>query len=312
MCNLILIYGYGVIMQVTERDGLDDFSVVCEKDKGISVEETEAKLAKYKADTYYYAAADIDDGNGVSSVSVYTGSNVYLIHVSKGNINELKKEKTVVVPDSAEDIEIGGTVTLNGHELNVKGSSTNECYLVSKETFTLLGVSPELITIDVPASQAGKLKKEISNIFGSGCLIHEQNNSSLDSASVSTLIVIGTIYLLCILSFMYLASSLYDDFSHEISIYTLIGASRKHIFALSGGIILLIIGITSAFSEIVHALLYDAVFSKMNILPGFEYTINDYLLLFIINVVTAFLFAIIYFLSKTRNSGIEAVRRTVG
>ena len=314
-CNLMFVFGYGIVMQINERDRIDDFYLY-NKNSGMGITDIENALSGYSAEIYYYLPLENDNcsdyiaqnpNGGVRSVR--TSKSIYQTNVMSGNINDLKQPGTVIVPNDIKDLLIGDTITLNGSDFLIVGSSLSDDYEVSVETFEACGFIPAGVSVDVPAREVKMLAKTLRETFGADYAIEERGGSGLDERSKGQLALIAAVYLLCVFAFMYLFISIYDDAAYELNVYEILGATRMHTIVIVGGVMLVFLSAINLLSQLIHRLFYDGLFSKLNIVSGYIYTFEDYLLMFFVTLFSVYAFVIIYIIVRTRRSAIANSRR---
>ena len=131
-CNLMFVFGYGIIMQINERDGMDDFYLY-NKNTGMGIVDIENGLRKFSAEIYYYLPVEKDncselitkDPNGYVRY-IRTSRSIFQTNVMNGNINDLDQLGTVIVPANIKDLRIGSTIILNGNDYLIVGSSVSD------------------------------------------------------------------------------------------------------------------------------------------------------------------------------------------
>lgn len=87
------------------------------------------------------------------------------------------------------------------------------------------------------------------------------------------------IFILSIISFMFLLKYLMDSCRRENSILMMVGAKKKHIMLINfiENIILTLFSTVAAI--LLHAALYNVIFSKINLFENITYSIQDYLII---------------------------------
>ena len=312
-CNLMFVYGYGIMMQVTERDGLDDFMLYgIEPKAGIS--DFENALEGYSAEIYYYlpiekeqCSEEVENDLFDGVRCIRTSHNIFQTNVSTGNINNLKQPGTVIIP---EDIKgnIGDEITLNGKSFRVVGSSISDDFEVSPETFDASGFIPAMVSVDVPARKVKGAGEALRDTFGADYSIKQQEAAGLDESSKGQLALIAAVYLLCVFSFLYIFVSIYDDAAYELNVYEILGASRGHTVAILGGVMLVFLSAVNLLSQLIHRVFYKSFFSRLNVVSNYDYTAGDYLIMFFATLGSVFAVVLLYIAIRTRRSAIANSR----
>ena len=135
----------------------------------------------------------------------------------------------------------------------------------------------------------------------------EQGFFGTDAALALTMLLI---YLLCVLAFLYLMVSVYSEIAHELNVYAILGASKRRIVAVVGGMMFVILAVLSAAAQAIHALLYAPLFSKLNVDEGFSYGFGDYFAIFLITLFSMYCFVFAFVYIKTSDTSLANYRNT--
>ena len=314
-CNLMFVFGYGIVMQINERDGTADFTLY-NKNSNMGVSDFEKALSEYSAEIYYYLPLEMSKCSDAikqdpSDIirSVRTSHSIFKTNVTTGNINNLKQYGTVIAPKDIKSLKMGDVITLNGSDFLIVGSSVSDDFEVSVETFESSGFIPAVISVDVPAREVKSLATTLQEAFGTDYRIEERNKSGLDERSKGQLALIAAVYMLCIFAFMYLFVSIYDDASFELNVYEMLGATRLHIVVIVGGVMFVFLSMASLLSQAIHRIFYNGFFDKLNVINDYVYTFKDYLLMFIFTLISVYILVFIYIIVRTRRSTIACSRK---
>lgn len=96
--------------------------------------------------------------------------------------------------------------------------------------------------------------------------------------------LIIAIFMVSIISFMFLLKYLIDSNRRENSILMMVGAKRKHIVAMNFIENLVLMLISTFIAIALHALLYNDVISKANLYENITYSVQDYAIIAIISI----------------------------
>ena len=317
-CNIMFTYGYGIIMQLNERDGIDDF-LVYNANSPLKITEIEKELDDISAEVYYYSpivkdlcSEMIANDTQIDYRFIRTSRSIFDTNVVTGRIDGLKRTNSVIVPSNIKGIGIGDIVILNGFEFLVVGSSISDDFIMSVETFENNGFMPIAFSIDVPYRKVAELRKSLYINFENKYKYHitENDTMGLDDESKTSLLLIALIYALCTLSFMYLMISIYNDVAYELYVYEVIGAKRIEIIYIIGGVMLILVSSICFISQVIHTAFYNVFFNKLNIVSNYSYTINDYFVIFITTLLSVYIIVLMYVIIRTRRSTITNLRNS--
>ena len=91
------------------------------------------------------------------------------------------------------------------------------------------------------------------------------------------------IYLISILSFLFLFQYLIQENSYENVVYSLVGARKSSVVGIACMELTLLSGGSALLAGLLHAALYNPFFVHINIYGQVPYTLWDYLLCFFLN-----------------------------
>lgn len=317
-CNIMFTYMYGLVMQLNERDGVADVYLYYVQGERMDIDDMEKSCYKYSCECDYYVVMDSANCS-VGDESVMLPWDEYLIRAKKdpsafyaetGSTKDLLKPATVVVPTELQ-ISIGDTIRLNGVDLLVVGTSVVPSFIVSADTLTQNGLVPDVYALDLAAKDIRRAGDDFSRTISPGYYVEQMSGSGMDGQTLSTLGTVVVIYLLCMLSFMYLMTFLYDSSAYEFNVYEILGATRRRVLAVLGGVMFLLLAVISLVSQFLYAVFYESFFSKLNLFGGFSYSFGDYVAVFFLTLVLVFVFVFAYICVRTSRSTIQNSRKFI-
>lgn len=127
-----------------------------------------------------------------------------------------------------------------------------------------------------------------------------------------TLIRISVLYIVSLVSFLFLFKYLIDQTRSENIVYNLVGAKKRTVFQILITEILLLSVLASVLAIALHKLFYDSVFSKLNITTAYiSYTWKDYLLILLVTAGLSLL-AALPFLFSYRHKSVKIIKDSFG
>lgn len=234
------------------------------------------------------------DGSGL-----YAFLGDYPIKSAGGSVT-FTDSRQIIVPVGAE-AQIGDTVAYRGMEFQVIGASTwGEEYFVPWEAFRELSGVEAVTKIDVVAKERqdpfqDEVKALLQGLFpysssigGTAfALLHVEKG---DSQRFFSLIVIGAV--MAVIAHLLLLSELLDSGRKENTVLRTVGVSKGGL----AGLVLLesaaFCAVANGFGVAVHVLLYESVFTRLNMNPNIQYAVGDYCLVYLILMVLSLLAAI--------------------
>lgn len=90
------------------------------------------------------------------------------------------------------------------------------------------------------------------------------------------MLLISSIYIIAVLSFMYIFLYLIESNLYESAVYSVLGATQRRMFAVILLDNVLLTTAAGGLTCLLHWLLYDSLVSRLNVYPGITYTAADY------------------------------------
>ncbi len=318
-CNLMFIYTYGVVAASNITDGIPEFVMSYESGELLSVGDIPGKLKSIKdASVYYYASVDAASSTEMTD-SMGAGVDEYLISASDvaktkktttGNAEDLSETGTVIIPEDITGLKVGDSIKLNGCELRVIGTAVSFYYYVSVETFVDCGFTPSGFAVDVLYRDVDDAEKIISEAIHDGYVM-EKTETKLDSGAKRDYMLTFLIFILSIVSFLYMFVYISDENAREYAIYELVGAKRKTIILTLSLSLFIILCVSAIFSVAVHAAFYERFFAKLIINDEFVYSGMDYFLISLISLIAVYSVITVYVNTRMKGSALESIRCTM-
>lgn len=318
-CNLMFTYMYGVFMQLGERDGIADMYLYYVDGERMSVADMDNILTKGKYELDYYVLLNPetcfykDDTAEIrwEDYSIRAKKDYTSFFTRTGSIHDLANPNCVIVPEEIASIGVGDTICLNGVSFSVVGTSAVSSFIISAESIAKNGWGIDVFGIDVPIKDNGVIQNQLEQAVSSTYWIEQMPGVILDRQTFLSLGVVVMIYLLCMLSFMYLMTFLYDSVAYELNVYEILGATRGRILAVLSGVMFLLLSGVSLVSQIVYAMFYESFFGKLNMFGEFSYSIGDYAAVFALTMILVYAFVFVYICIRTGRSTIQNSRKFV-
>ena len=225
---------------------------------------------------------------------------------------EIKNGKNVIILPNCDDIfslAQGDTVTLSGREYEVIGVNTFiDNFYIPSNTFDKCGYSIDEITIYTTERMSRTENSQfIANLhaeFPQSDLIESPSESykAADSYFIGDFFLIRCEFIISALSFMFLIKFLIDKSNLENLIYLIVGATKRKLFLILILENIIISGIIGIISIAIHLITYNQFFVYFNVYEGLQYSIMDYIIIFISIIILSCITAIPFIISCLKNS----------
>lgn len=230
---------------------------------------------------------NFENGGFVISTSLKNVSPVQMEGRTEFNKNEIESGANVVIipGDTAfYNMKSGNKIILKEQEYEIVGMSISffEFYITPK-AFEKAGyeVNSIFFTFSKSVSEAEnkEIIKKISQEFPSAKIVFSPADvyNSTKAKAPGEYTIIGVIFVISILSFMFLMKFMMDKSSFELITYSIVGASKKKTVLI---LLLTNVIISTGFAiiaSLIHYMLYNSFFVKLNIYDNISYYINDYI-----------------------------------
>ncbi len=318
-CNLMFIYTYGAVAASNLSDGVPEFFMSYDSGELLSVDDVSSKLGELDdASIYYYVPVDASSSTEMTA-STGVGVDGYLICASDavttnktttGDAEDLSEPETVIVPDDFASVKVGDVITFNGCELRVAGTAVSLYYYVSVETFENCGFTPVGFAVDVPYRDVDYAEKIISDAIHDG-YVTEKTETELGSQGMKDYMLTFLIFLLSIVSFVYMFVYISEENAREYAIYELVGAKRKTILLSLSLSAFVILCVSTVFAVAFHAAFYDSFFVTLIANDEFFYKASDYAMISFTSLTAVYAVITVYINLRMKGSTLESIRRTL-
>ena len=97
--------------------------------------------------------------------------------------------------------------------------------------------------------------------------------------------IVSAIFGVSVISFVFLLMYVMKRAKRELIVYNIVGASRRTVRGILISEMFLFTALVAGAAILIHRVLYDAVFTSLNVVSPLYYTAGDYALLFLIDLV---------------------------
>lgn len=277
-------------------------------------------LKQYDVEEVFYTAPlgksalkgkipDTDDmGEKITfSVKAFQNNNVTkLLYLdSKSDFTEQELKENCVIAPSAIHYQ-DGKVTINGVKYSIAGkyeSFDDYDFYMPLKAYQDGGFQTKNLQItlkQIPTEEENeRLTADITAAFhGSAVTDPYQYIEQMQEKGAGELVTVCAVYLIGLLSFLFLLKYLLDRNQYENAVYSIAGASKNRVICIAVCEILILSMGCAVFSLLLHALLYDSVFQYINVYENVTYTFFDYLailgMIFVLSLLCAVPFIVMY------------------
>lgn len=208
------------------------------------------------------------------------------------------------------------TITINGTEFRVITTKNNPYYLMPINTFFKQGFTSDYYSFVLKNKPT---TDENYTIMGDTMSLLADEYKGIDASITDPLSVSGynknneiftyflqlcLIYLVCFISCAFLFNYLFKRNIYENVIYMIIGAKKRTIFLVAIAEVALLSIISSVVAIIIHAVLYNTVFVKVNNYI-IQYSAVDYLIIAAFVTLLSVIIMLPFFISTIRSTSID-------
>lgn len=335
-CVIALIYFYGNFLSIKRmevRNLLEYRQFIVNLDQNISFDEIQNDfLEPYKVervlltgettidasyqDKFDSSLTRSDNQSGFPmkiSADLHAGSRV-VATLGRTSFTEEENQSDsplVVLPNDYLG-ELGDEIQVEGQNCKIIGLSTD-----SDKMYIPLGLYEKLhvptgrivITLVNQLSPADvrALSDKINQAYPHALIQTPLDYTDLAYSKLpAQLLLICLLYLVALLSFLFLFKYLIDQSRFENTIYSIVGASKRQILSVLVTETVLLSSISAIFGILIHCIFYASVFAKINALGNIPYHFLDYLLIFVLIVLMAGITIIPFLIHFYRNTAIES------
>lgn len=248
------------------------------------------------------------------SVQAFLNNNagVYFYQGQTSFTPEQLEQDCAIAPSS-----VGDSLNLEGTEFPVVGRThhfSNDVVFIPIRSFLEHEFSPdsvELILDTIPTrKENNRILERLSALFPETSIADPYQSIQADqSRNPGGVAMTSGIYLISILSFLFLFQYLMQENSYENVVYTLAGAKKSSVVCIACMELTLLSGGSALLAGLLHAALYKPLFVHINIYGEVPYTLGDYLLCFFLTVALSLAALTPFLATYTRRSLAEMKRQ---
>lgn len=293
VCNMVFLYFWGNIMHGMALFTAPAFEVYA-KDC-IDVRQLCDDLPECSSIKFY---SPIKKDSLADNKSEYYDTDVYLdvkedkeiyfvtysdMSSKNSDASRVEPKNSVLVPDNliGKKGELPDLV-IDGTSYNVVGTSYSRDFLVSLDTFSENKLAAERIDMSLPAGTSKEnisaFHQKLNSLLGDEIIINDVTKTEGSDFSDVSDILIGAIavYALCLASLFYIIAYIFDESAFELSVYELLGGARRNMISILCMDMLLVLIISAVSACAIHQILYQPLFSRINVYE-FVYTPELYI-----------------------------------
>ena len=223
------------------------------------------------------------------SVQAFLNNNagVYFYQGQTSFTPEQLEQDCAIAPSNAGDF-----LNLEGTKFPVVGRThhfSNDVVFIPIRSFLEHGFSPDSVELILDATPTRKennhILERLAVLFPETSIADPyqsiRNDQSRNPGGVA---MISGIYLISILSFLFLFQYLIQENSYENVVYSLVGARKSSVVGIACMELTLLSGGSALLAGLLHAALYNPFFVHINIYGQVPYTLWDYSLCFFLTV----------------------------
>lgn len=226
-------------------------------------------------DTEAYLAANEDN-----EIYFATSNDLSLILSDASRVDQ---KNSLLVPDRfiGKKGELPDLV-IDGTSYNAVGISYSRYFLVSLDTFSDNKLPAVRIDMRLPAGTSEKevaaFRIKLDSLLGEKATVCDVTKTEGSDFSDISDILIGAIavYVLCLISLFYIIAYIFDESAFELSVYELLGGARRNMISILCIDMLLVLIISAVSACVIHQILYQPLFSRINVYE-FVYTPKLYI-----------------------------------
>lgn len=224
---------------------------------------------------------------------------------SKSSFTDEELEQNCVIAPAAIHYK-DERVTINGVKYSVVGKYDGmgdyDFYMPVKayQNGSFQTKSLQITLKQIPTEEENEqIVAEINAAFhGSSVTDPYQAIHQMQARGAVELVTVCAIYLIGLLSFLFLLKYLLDRNQYENAVYSIAGASKNRVIRIAVCEILILSMGCAVFALLLHALLYDSVFRYVNVYDNVTYTFFDYLailgMIFVLTLLCTVPFIVMY------------------
>lgn len=248
------------------------------------------------------------------SVQAFLNNNagVYFYQGQTSFTPEQLEQDCAIAPSNS-----GDSLNLEGMEFPVVGRThhfSNDVVFIPIHSFLEHEFSPdsvELILDTIPTrKENNRILERLSALFPETSIADPYQSIQADqNRNPGGVAMTSGIYLISILSFLFLFQYLMQENSYENVVYTLAGAKKASVACIACMELSLLSGSAALLACLLHVALYRPLFAQINIYGEVPYTLGDYLLCFLLTVLLSLAALAPFLTAYMRRSAAEMKRQ---
>ena len=221
---------------------------------------------------------------------------------------ELEETGTLIASDTALlPEEVANNFRVIGH------TSSRYCF-VSHNTLASLGMPVTEIRLTLPhtlsSAEQDAFLQSFAQITSHGFDMIETTRSLPVGELLGLLFPMLAVYLLCMLSMLYILVYVLEGMTYELSVYGLLGASNKKLIFIPAAVQGALLTAANGIAVLIHVLLYDVLFSRIN-LYEFAYTPKTYVQATFLMLALSLTVMLVYLKIRIGNYAVVNFRRNL-
>ena len=247
------------------------------------------------------------------SVQAFLNNNagVYFYQGQTSFTPEQLEQDCAIAPSNS-----GDSLNLEGTKFPVVGRThhfSNDVVFIPIRSFLEHGFSPDSVELILDTTPTRKennhILERLAVLFPETSISDPYQSIRADqSRNPGGMAMISGIYLISILSFLFLFQYLIQENSYENVVYSLVGARKSSVVGIACMELTLLSGGSALLAGLLHAALYKPLFVHINIYGQVPYTLWDYLLCFFLTVALS-LAALTPFLATYTHRSLAEMKR---
>jgi len=207
-----------------------------------------------------------------------------------------------------DEIMIGGYPFTVVKQIN---NMANNVVFIPPEAYFDKGFPIETLTYSFYARPSPEKEKELHDqlriAFPDSIFMQSPSDfvAYENEESANAIGAISLMYMVSLLSFLFLFKSLLDESSYEDSVFLIAGASRKKVIGVILTELICITFIGFCLAGFLHRIFYDTIFVPLNIYENIRYHFSDYLLIAALSSILSVLTSVPFIASYMRKTAIE-------
>lgn len=248
-------------------------------------------------------------------ISLVKNNNAIYSYQGKNSFTKEELHQNVaIIPMDYGEVS---SILLEGNKFTVVGRTTNfdlNIVFIPLHAFLTNGFnqsSIEVILDSVPSRHTNnKLLRQISELLPDAVISDPFELIQADqSKNLEGIVLSSGVFLISILSFLSLFQYLVSENSYENAVYSIVGADNKSVIIITLFEIIILSSAAAFIACIVYVTCYDLLFVKINIYGSIRYSIYDYLVCFVLEILISFAAVLPFVCFSSTHSLVEMERR---